>query len=109
FSLQIADLKKNSSSNLQSEISNLKSRCAAPLPHPDADQMQTLGRQAMDWVVRHLATLPDQAVGHTGTRAELEALLRCPPPESGRDFAPVLRDCGEKVASHAFRPGHPRS
>ncbi|MBI1915179.1 MAG: hypothetical protein HYS12_10635 [Planctomycetes bacterium] len=86
----------------------LRDRCAAPLPHPDAGQMQALGRQAMDWVVRHLATLADQPVGHTGTRAELEALLRCPPPESGRDFAAVLRDFEEKIASHAFRPSHPR-
>src|SRR5262245_36891956 len=70
--------------------------------------MQALGRQALDWVVRHLATLPDQAVGQTASRAELEALLRCPAPESGHDFAAVLREFEEKVTAHAFRPNRPR-
>src|SRR5262245_57407380 len=70
--------------------------------------MQALGRQAMDWVVRHLATLPDQPIGLTGTRAELEALLRSPPPETGRDFTAVLREFEEKVTKRAFRTNHPR-
>ncbi|HKB41462.1 MAG TPA: aminotransferase class V-fold PLP-dependent enzyme [Gemmataceae bacterium] len=91
-----------------SSLDELRDRCAAPLPHPDAEQMQALGRQALDWVVRHLATLPDQAVGQTASRAELEALLRCPAPESGHDFAAVLREFEEKVTAHAFRPNHPR-
>ena len=89
-------------------LHELRDCCAAPLPHPDAEQMQALGRQAMDWVVRHLATLPDQPIGHTGTRAELEALLRYPPPETGRDFTAVLGEFEEKVTKRAFRTNHPR-
>jgi glutamate/tyrosine decarboxylase-like PLP-dependent enzyme len=70
--------------------------------------MDGLGRQALDWVVHHLSTLPDQPIGRTGSRAELDALLRRPPPEEGRDFAAVLAEFAERITPFAFRPNHPR-
>jgi glutamate/tyrosine decarboxylase-like PLP-dependent enzyme len=38
----------------------------------------------------------------------MEALLREPAPEQGRDFADVLAEFQDKVASYAFRINHPR-
>jgi glutamate/tyrosine decarboxylase-like PLP-dependent enzyme len=89
-------------------LSDLRARCATPLPHPDEGQMRALGAQTLDWVVRHLATLPEQPIGQTASRAEMEALLRRPPPEAGRPFAEVLAEFEQKVATFAFRTKHPR-
>jgi len=38
----------------------------------------------------------------------MEALLREPPPEAGRDFAEVLAEFDAKVAAYCFRINHPR-
>ena len=89
-------------------LSELRDRCAAPLPHPDAEQMYALGQQTLAWVAGHLATLPHQPIGRTASRAEMEALLRRPPPEAGRDFAAVLAEFEQKVSAFAFRTNHPR-
>jgi glutamate/tyrosine decarboxylase-like PLP-dependent enzyme len=67
-----------------------------------------LGQQTLEWVLRHHATLPEQNVGQTASRAELEPLLREPPPETGQDFAQILKEFEAKVAANAFRPNHPR-
>src|SRR5437870_3361357 len=90
------------------DLDRLRRDLAAPLRHPDAAALRALGAQALDWLVHHFATLPDQALGRTGSRAELEALLREPPPEQGRDFARVLAEFAENVSAYAFRPNHPR-
>jgi glutamate/tyrosine decarboxylase-like PLP-dependent enzyme len=58
--------------------------------------------------VRHLTTLPEQHIGRWRSRAEMEALLREPPPEAGTDFARVLAEFDERVAPHAMRTNHPR-
>src|SRR5262249_58399563 len=42
------------------------------------------------------------------SRAELEALLRTPPPETGQDFGRVLAEFESAVAANAFRTNHPR-
>jgi glutamate/tyrosine decarboxylase-like PLP-dependent enzyme len=60
------------------------------------------------WLLRDFATLPDQVVGRTASRAELEALLREPPPEQPEAFARVLEQFQDRVAAYAFRPNHPR-
>jgi glutamate/tyrosine decarboxylase-like PLP-dependent enzyme len=67
-----------------------------------------MSAQTLDWVLSHYATLPEQAIGRSGTRAEMEALLREPPPETGQEFARVLAEFGDKVAGRAFRTNHPR-
>src|SRR5262249_59663464 len=41
-------------------------------------------------------------------RAELERLLREPPPERGQEFADVLGEFAAKVAPFACRVNHPR-
>jgi glutamate/tyrosine decarboxylase-like PLP-dependent enzyme len=70
--------------------------------------LEALSAQAMDCVLRHYATLPDQAIGRSGTRAEMETLLREPPPETGQEFARVLAEFSDRVAGRAFRTNHPR-
>lgn len=67
-----------------------------------------MGGQALAWVLNHFLTLPDQPVGLYRPRAEMEALLREPPPEAGTDFARVLAEFEQKVAPHAMRTNHPR-
>jgi glutamate/tyrosine decarboxylase-like PLP-dependent enzyme len=89
-------------------LDQLRRELAGPLPHPDASGLRDLGGLTLDWLLRHFATLPDQPVGRTASRAELEALLREPPPEAGQDFARVLAEFQDKVARHAFRTNHPR-
>jgi glutamate/tyrosine decarboxylase-like PLP-dependent enzyme len=59
-------------------------------------------------LLRHHATLPEQDIGLSGTRAEMESLLREPPPETGRDFAEVLAQFDASVAAYCFRINHPR-
>src|SRR5262249_10775698 len=86
----------------------LRRELAEPLPHPDAAALREFSAEAMDWVWRHYTSLREQQTGQTASRAEMEKLLREPPPESGRDFADVLADFQDKVAAKAFRPNHPR-
>jgi glutamate/tyrosine decarboxylase-like PLP-dependent enzyme len=90
------------------DFDSLRHELGAPLRHLNGAGLRLLGGQALDWLIGHFATLPDQAIGQTGSRAELEALLREPPPEEGRDFAQVLAEFDEKVCPYAFRPNHPR-
>ena len=71
---------------------DLRREVADPLPHPDAAALRDFGDQAIDWVWRHYISLPEQRIGQTATRAEMERLLREPPPETGRDFAQVLAE-----------------
>jgi glutamate/tyrosine decarboxylase-like PLP-dependent enzyme len=67
-----------------------------------------MSRQALDWVLRHHASLPNQSIGRSASRAEMEALLREPPPEKGQNFSQVLSDFEKKVCTNAFRTSHPR-
>jgi glutamate/tyrosine decarboxylase-like PLP-dependent enzyme len=89
-------------------IDDMRRLCAAPLPHPDAATLRDFGEQALTWLLRHHATLPEQPIGLSGSREEMEALLREPPPEAGRDFAKVLAEFDSKVAAYCFRINHPR-
>jgi glutamate/tyrosine decarboxylase-like PLP-dependent enzyme len=91
-----------------SALDDLRARCAAPLPHPDAEQMQQLGAEVLAWAVRHYATLPEQPVGRHATRAVMESLLRRPAPETGQDFADLLDEFTRVIAPHAVRTNHPR-
>ncbi|HKI37334.1 MAG TPA: pyridoxal-dependent decarboxylase [Gemmataceae bacterium] len=62
----------------------------------------------MAWLLRHDATLSEQGIGSSASREQMEALLREPPPEAGRDFAEVLAEFDAKVAAYCFRINHPR-
>src|SRR5581483_10335809 len=86
----------------------LRRALAQPLPHPDLELLRQWSDQTTDWLLRHFDTLPEQPVGATATRPELEALLREPPPEERGDFAVVLAEFQRKILAHAFRPNHPR-
>ena len=67
-----------------------------------------MSRQTLDWVLRYHAALPQARVGRTASRADLEAILRTPPPENGQDFGRVLAEFESTVAANAFRTNHPR-
>lgn len=73
-----------------------------------AEELHRLARLVVDRVVAHFATLPDQPLGRYASRADLEVLLREPPPEAGRDLAEVLSRFDEQIAPFACRINHPR-
>jgi aromatic-L-amino-acid/L-tryptophan decarboxylase len=58
--------------------------------------------------LHHHATLPDQPIGQSVSRAAMEALLQEDPSEVGEEFAGLLTQFNEVVASHACRINHPR-
>jgi glutamate/tyrosine decarboxylase-like PLP-dependent enzyme len=93
---------------MDSRLDQLRSQLSRPLAHPDAGQMQSSGQEVLAWIVRHLSSLEEQPIGQSASRAEMEALLREPPPEEGQGFARALRDFQERVAPFAFRVNHPR-
>jgi glutamate/tyrosine decarboxylase-like PLP-dependent enzyme len=70
--------------------------------------LRSFSDQAVAWVLRHSETLPEQDIGLTASRAFMEAQLREPPPEEGRDFALVLDEFARKVAPYCYRVNHPR-
>jgi aromatic-L-amino-acid decarboxylase len=89
-------------------LDQLRRACAASLPHPGAAALLQHSDEAIAWLVREFNGLSDLRVGRTGTRREMEALLREPPPEEGSDFSAVLAEYQEKVAPYACRIDHPR-
>lgn len=93
---------------MNDRLDDLRRELASPLSHPDLAALRAMSSRAVAWVLHHFSTLPEQAVGKTAGRAELEALLREPPPEGGSDFSQVLNAFAQKVAPHAFRTNHPR-
>jgi glutamate/tyrosine decarboxylase-like PLP-dependent enzyme len=70
--------------------------------------MRSLGHRVVDLIVDHLTTLREQPAGREARRAELEPLLREPPPEEGRDPAEVLARIERDVLSWMGRVHHPR-
>ncbi len=94
-----------SSSN---DLEALRHECRAPLPFPDAQALRDYGEAVLGYLVNHHETLPEQALGRTASRAEMEALLREPPPETPQPFHDVLGTFAERVAPFACRINHPR-
>jgi glutamate/tyrosine decarboxylase-like PLP-dependent enzyme len=92
----------------ESRLEFLRRTLADPLPHPDAAALHAASARLADWLVQHFATLPDQPLGRTASRAQMEALLREPPPEQGSAFEQVLAEFEAKVAPYAIRVNHPR-
>lgn len=89
-------------------IDHLRRQLAEPLGHPDAVALRDHFERVTRWLCKHDASLPDQLIGKIASRAEMEALLREPPPEAGQDFAHVLEEFTDKIAAYAFRINHPR-
>src|SRR5438477_4486995 len=92
----------------EASLEALRRALAQPLAHPDLELLRQWSDQSTDWLLRHFDTLPDQPVGETASRGELEALLREPPPEERGDFETMLAEFQAKVSRYAFRPNHPR-
>jgi glutamate/tyrosine decarboxylase-like PLP-dependent enzyme len=92
----------------ESQLDGLRCRVAEPLPHPDAATLYQLSHNVADWVAGHWVNLAGLPVGRTATRAEMEALLRQPPPEIGRPFEAILADFQGKIAANALSTKHPR-
>ena len=100
-------IKKSITIDVQA-FETLRQACAAPLPHPDLDEMRTSGALTLEWLLHHHATLAEQPAGRSASRSEMERLLREPPPETGRDFAAVFAEFVANVAPFAMRTNHPR-
>lgn len=72
------------------------------------EEMKDLGYRVVDLLVEHFAGLPDQAVSGGGSRAELEALFREPPPAGPSDPAAVLARLERDLVPRFRRTNHPR-
>ncbi|HEX6910421.1 MAG TPA: aminotransferase class V-fold PLP-dependent enzyme [Longimicrobium sp.] len=72
------------------------------------EEMRAFGYRAVDRIVERLSALPDEPVAATASRAEMEARLREPPPETGLGWEAAL----DRAMAHVFRPmthnAHPR-
>jgi glutamate/tyrosine decarboxylase-like PLP-dependent enzyme len=86
----------------------LRRALADPLPHPGGGDFAADGAAALAWLADQSAALPDMSVGRQATPAELDALLREPPPEDGQDFAAAFAAFRERVAPYAYHIDHPR-
>jgi len=71
-------------------------------------EMQDLGSQVMREVIEHFSKLSDKPVTRIGSRAELEAALREPMPESGSDPLQVMARLREHVWDKIMFSSHPR-
>ncbi len=72
------------------------------------DAMLDLAREAAELVVRRIDALPGEPPWRGAARAELEPLLREPPPEEGRAPRDVMARAIRDVLSVAGRVDHPR-
>jgi glutamate/tyrosine decarboxylase-like PLP-dependent enzyme len=70
--------------------------------------MRRLGRRVADLVADHLATLRDQPVQRSLTRAEANPLISLPAPEDGRSFDELLEFLDRRVFPYHAREPHPR-
>jgi aromatic-L-amino-acid decarboxylase len=89
-------------------LERLRAACLSPPEHLSPESTRAAGQQVMDAMLDDFFRLEQQDIGHTGSRAELERLLREPPPELGCDLAPLLAEVRDKIGHHALRPNHPR-
>jgi len=79
-----------------------------PLLQLDAEQMRAFGYRVVDLLVEHLATLREQPVGRTASRAHLEQRLREPLPEQPSDAGQVLETLRAEVLENTLHVNHPR-
>jgi len=89
-------------------IESLRQACLTPPEQPGDDWLRSAGKQTMDAILADYLGLPAARVGVGGTRAELERLLREPPPEAGMEFETLLAEFRAKVIGRVYRPSHPR-
>jgi aromatic-L-amino-acid decarboxylase len=89
-------------------IDSLRQELTAPLDHPGPETVREHAIQALDWLLLHWKSLPDEPVGRRATGAAMKALLDEAPPENGLGFEQAFSDFRERVASYAMRLNHPR-
>jgi glutamate/tyrosine decarboxylase-like PLP-dependent enzyme len=89
-------------------LSQLRSELVKPLAHPNPAELEEMAGEIVAWLMKHHSSLPEQTVAQTGTRSEMESLLRESPPEAGQGFRQAFADFQQKVAPYAFRVNHPR-
>src|SRR5947209_1634223 len=78
-----------------------------PLSLP-ADELRRLGHRVVDLIVAHLEGLHDTPPIRTASRAELDALLREPPPEGPGDVDAALDLLATHVLANMQHGDHPR-
>lgn len=86
----------------------LRLACEATLQPHSADWLRAAGQQVMSAMIADQIQINDLGIGRTGTRGELEQLLREPVPEAGMDLSELLADFQHKVVEQSFRVTHPR-
>jgi glutamate/tyrosine decarboxylase-like PLP-dependent enzyme len=74
----------------------------------DAEAMRTMGYRVVDALVDREAVLEDGPAWQGATRAQLEALLREPPPADGASFESILNQLTRDVLPWRARVDHPR-
>jgi glutamate/tyrosine decarboxylase-like PLP-dependent enzyme len=72
------------------------------------EEMKDLGYRVVDLLVEHLAGLRDRSVSGGGSRQELEALFREPPPAGPSDPAAVLARLERDLLPRFVTVNHPR-
>jgi aromatic-L-amino-acid/L-tryptophan decarboxylase len=72
------------------------------------DEMRALGYRVVDILVEHFERLPELPPADTGSRAELEHVLREPLPEKGQDPAIAIQQLTEHVFTNMCHVDHPR-
>ena len=73
------------------------------------ETMREVGYRVIDIVAENFATLADRKVSVTRARAELERILREPPPAAPRDPEAVLRTTRDVVLESMIHVDHPRN
>ena len=71
------------------------------------DEMTAMGRAALDRVVAHIASLPDQPICGDVRAETLCRSMREPPPESGTDLEPLLARLFDDWIPRSFTPAGP--
>jgi aromatic-L-amino-acid decarboxylase len=72
------------------------------------EEMRALGYRVVDTLVEHFERLPDLPPACTGSRVELENILREPLPETGQDPAIAIQQLTEHVFTNMCHVDHPR-
>ncbi|MGH7653982.1 MAG: pyridoxal phosphate-dependent decarboxylase family protein [Gemmatimonadaceae bacterium] len=72
------------------------------------DEMQALGTQALDLVIRHFEANRENPVAVTIPRAATERLLRTPLPEQATPVAELVEILARDVFPNALKSDHPR-
>ncbi len=81
---------------------------AESLPlEPSADEMHRLVDQAMQYIIAHIESLPDQPAANTEGGAELARSLREPLPERGQAYSKLLQTLFQTAIPRSFNCAGP--